>query len=76
MFYARTSIFHRFFGAHGNFRLSGKPLLRELGGASLPANTVIPRDGNFDSHLKPMKDTYSVIKYKSFLVKYKNDYGL
>ena len=23
-----------------------------------PPNTVIPRDGNFDSHLKPMKDTY------------------
>ena len=23
-------------------------------------STVIPRDGNFDSHLKPMKDTYSV----------------
>ena len=22
-------------------------------------NTVIPRDGNFDTHLKPMKDTYS-----------------
>ena len=24
-----------------------------------PPNTVIPRDGNFDSHLKPMKDTYN-----------------
>ena len=23
-----------------------------------PPNTVIPRDGNFDTHLKPMKDTY------------------
>ena len=23
-----------------------------------PPNTVIPRDGNFDSHLKPMKDTF------------------
>ena len=23
-----------------------------------PPNTVIPRDGNFDLHLKPMKDTY------------------
>ena len=24
-------------------------------------NTVIPRDGNFDLHLKPMKDTYNPI---------------
>ena len=24
-----------------------------------PPNTVIPRDGNFDSHLKPLKDTYT-----------------
>ena len=23
-----------------------------------PPNTVIPRDGNFDLHLKPMKDSY------------------
>ena len=31
-----------------------------------PPNTVIPRDGNFDSHLKPMKDTYIVLKLKLF----------
>ena len=27
--------------------------------ARYPPNTVILRDGNFDSHLKPMKDTYN-----------------
>ena len=26
-----------------------------------PPNTVIPRDGNVDSHLKPMKDTYKYV---------------
>jgi hypothetical protein len=26
-------------------------------------NTVIPRDGNFDSHLKPMKDTYNLVYF-------------
>ena len=25
-----------------------------------PPNTVMPRDGNLDWHLKPMKDTYSL----------------
>ena len=29
-----------------------------------PPNTVIPRDGNFDSHLKPMKDTY-ILAYRT-----------
>ena len=28
-----------------------------------PPNTVIPRDGNFDSHLKPMKDTYILVDF-------------
>ena len=27
-----------------------------------PPNTVIPCDENFDSHLKPIKDTYNVEK--------------
>ena len=38
------------------------PLENCFGGKSAepryPPNTVIPRDGNFDSHLKPMKDRY------------------
>ena len=29
-----------------------------------PPNTVIPCDGNFDTHLKPMKDTYSISFFK------------
>ena len=28
-----------------------------------PPNTVIPRDGNFDTHLKPMKDTYNLVYF-------------
>ena len=50
-----------FLGANGNFRPSGKLFWRELGRASYPPNTVIPRAGNFYSHLKPMKDTYNLI---------------
>ena len=38
------------------------PLDNYFGGNSTepryPQNTVIPRDGNFDSHIKPMKNTY------------------
>ena len=59
MFYARTFIFHCSFDAipvHRDTCFGGnsaKP--------SYPPNTVIPRDGNFDSHIKPMKYTYNQI---------------
>ena len=35
-----------------------------------PPNTVIPRDGNFDTHLKPMKDTYNIVfvSFRLFLI--------
>ena len=44
-----------------------------FGGSSVepryPPNTVISSDGKFDSHLKPMKDTYNQRLIESLQIK-------
>ena len=61
MFYAKKKYLSWFFRVHMDISV---PWDNCFGGNSAepryPPNTAIPRDGNVDSHLKPMKDNYTI----------------